>query len=129
MCIDYRILNTVSVKNEYSLFKIRKCLDKFDFVIYLIKFNLTTKYHQMKTVNVDIFKTVFNIHLKKFEYTVIFFELTNVSTIFQIMMNQNLRSYLTKFVVIHFDDIVIYFNFIDEHRKHVQLILYFFRKH
>ena len=82
MCIDYRILNVVSVKNEYSLFKIQKCLDKFDFAIHLIKFDLTTKYHQMKIVNVDIFKIVFNICLKKFEYTVMFFELTNVSVIF-----------------------------------------------
>ena len=54
MCIDYRILNAISVKNEYLLFRIQECLEKFDFVIYLIKFDLTTKYHQMKIVNVDV---------------------------------------------------------------------------
>ena len=80
----------------------------------------------MKIVNVDILKTVFNIRLNKFEYTVIFFELTNVSIIFQIMINRSLRSYLNKFVIIYFNNIVIYFNSIDEHRKHVQLIFNFF---
>ena len=109
MYIDYRMLNAINVKNKYSLFRIQKCFDKSDFAIYLIKFDLTTKYHQMKIVDVDIFKTVFNICFKKFEYTVMFFELTNVSVIFQIMLKKILRSYLNKFVIVHFDDIVIYF--------------------
>ena len=100
MCIGYRALNAVNLKNKYSLFKIQKYLDKFDFVIYLIKFNLTTKYHQMKIANVDILKTIFNIRLKQFVYTVMFFELTNVSSIFQIMMNRILLLYLNKFVII-----------------------------
>ena len=94
MCIDYRILNALNIRNEYWLFKIQKCFNKFDFVIYFIKFDLTIKYHQMKIVNVDIFKTVFNIRLEKFEYTIMSFELTNVSAIFQIMMNKILRLYL-----------------------------------
>ena len=129
MCIDYRILNAISVKNEYSLFKIQECLDKFDFAIHLIKFDLTTKYHQMKIVNVDIFKTIFNIRLKNLKYTVMFFKLTSVLIIFQIMMNKILRLYLNKFAIVYFDNIVIYFNFIAKHRKHVQLIFNFFRKH
>ena len=129
MCIHSQILNVVSVKNEYSLFKIQKCFDIFDFATHLIKFNLTTKYHQMKIANVDTLKTIFNIRLKKFEYTVMFFEVTNVSVIFQIMINRILRSYLNQFVIVYFDDIVIYLNFIDKHRKHVQLIFNFFWKH
>ena len=128
MYIDYRILNIINVKNKYSLFKIQKCLNKLDFAIHLIKFDLTTKYHQMKIADVDIFKTVFNIRLKMFEYTVMSFKLTNVSAIFQIMMKKILRLYLNKFVIVYFDDIVIYFNFIDEHRKYVQLIFNFFLK-
>ena len=63
--IDYRILNVVNVKNKNSLFKRQKCFNKFNFVIYLIKFDLTTKYHKVKIVNIDIFKTIFNIRLKK----------------------------------------------------------------
>ena len=66
---------------------------------------------------------------KKFEYTVMSFELTNVSVIFQTMMNKILRSSLNKFVIVYLDNIVIHFNFIDEYRKHVQLIFIFFRKH
>ena len=73
----------------------------------------------MKIANVDIFKTIFNICLKKFKYIVMFFKLTNVLTIFQIMMNQILRLYLNKFVIVYFGNIVIYFKFIDEHSKHV----------
>ena len=129
MCIDYRILNAVSVKNKYSLFRIQDCLNKFDSVTHLIKFNLTTEYHQMKIANVDIFKTVFNTRLKKFEYTVMSFKLTNISIIFQIIINKILRLYLNKFVIVYLDDIVIFFNFIDKHRKHVQLIFNFFQKH
>ena len=129
MCIDYRILNAVNIKNEYSLFKIQKCLDRFNFVIHLIKFHVTTEYHEKKIANVDIFKTIFNIRFKNFEYTVMFFDLTNVSAIFRIMMNRILRLYLNKFVIVYFDDIVIYFNFIDEYRKSVHLIFNFLRKH
>ena len=80
----------------------------------------------MKIANVDILKTIFNIRLKKFEYTVMIFELTNVLIIFQIIINKILCSYLNKFVIVYLDDIVIYFNFIDQHRTHVQLIFYFF---
>ena len=119
MCIDYQISNVVNVKDEYSLFRKQKCFNKFDFAIYLIKFNLTIKYHQMKITNVDIFKTIFNIRLQKFEYTVMSFELTSVLIIFQIMINEILRSYLNKSVMVYFDNIVIYFNFINKHRKHV----------
>ena len=60
MCIDYRILNVVNVKNKYLLFRIQEYFNKFDFVIHLMKFNLTTKYHQMKIADVDIIKIVFN---------------------------------------------------------------------
>ena len=57
------------------------------------------------------------------------FELTNVLVIFQIMMNKILRSYLNKFVIVYLDDILIYFNFIDKHRKYIQLMFKLFRKH
>ena len=80
----YRLSNfkCCQCKNEYSLFRIQKCVDKFDFAIYLIKFSLTTNYHQIKIVNVGIFKTIFNIRLKKVEYIVMFFQLTNVLVFF-----------------------------------------------
>ena len=119
MCIDYRILSTVNVKSKYLLFKIQKCFVKFDLAIYLIKVDLTTKYHQNKIADVNIFKTLFNICLKKFKYIIRFFELTNVSTIFQIIINKILLSYSNNFVIVYLDDIIIDFNFIDEHRKHV----------
>ena len=80
----------------------------------------------MRIANVDIFQTIFNICLKKFRYIVMFFKLTNVSTTFQIIINKVLRLYCSKFVIVYFNSIVIYFNFIDEHRKHVELIFNFF---
>ena len=129
MCLDYRIFNTISVKNKYSLLKIQKYFDRLDFAIHLSKFDLTTENYQMKIANVDIFKIVLYICLKKFEYTVMFFKLTNVSTIFQIIINKILRSYMSKFVIVYFNDIVIYFSFIDDHRRHLELIFNFFRKH
>ena len=128
MIMDYRILNAVSVNHKYSLFRIQESLDKLDFATYLIKFDLSTKYHQMKIADVDIFKTVFNIPFKKFEHTVMFFNSTNVLTIFQIIINKILRLYLDEFVIVYFINIVIYHSFIDEHRKHVQLIFNFLRK-
>ena len=83
----------------------------------------------MKIVNVDIFKRISNIRLKKLEYIVMSFEYTNISIIFQLMMNKILRLYLDKFVIVYSNVIVIDFNLIDKYRQHVQLIISFFRKH
>jgi len=87
MCIDYRVLNNVTVKNEYSLFQIQKCLDQISKAQYLIKLNLTLSYYQVYVIKNNTKKTVFNIYYSKYEFITMLFELCNALMTFQSMMN------------------------------------------
>ena len=99
MCIDYRVLNNITVKNKYLLSQIQKCLNKYllsqiqkclnqiSKVWYLIKLNLTLSYFQVYIIKNNTKKTVFNTHYSKYKFTAMLFELYNVSVTFQLMMN------------------------------------------
>jgi len=115
MCINYRVLNNVTVKNEYSLLWIQECLDWIDKVWYLIKLNLTLSYYQVHIVKDDTKKTVFNIYYSKYEFITMFFKLCNASTTFQLMMNSILWNLLNKFCLIYLNNILIFFNSILNH--------------
>ncbi len=129
MCIDYRVLNNITVKNEYSLFWIQKCLDWIDKVWYLIKLNLTLSYYQVCIIKNNTKKTVFNTHYSKYEFTAMLFELCNVLITFQLMMNSILQNLLNKFCLIYLNNILIFSDSILNHWKHLQTILDILKKH
>jgi len=129
MCIDYRALNNITVKNEYSLLWIQKCLDWIGKAWYLIKFNLTLSYYQVCVIKNDMKKTVFNTHYSKYKFTTMFFKLCNVSTTFQSMMNSILWNLLNKFCLIYLNNILIFFNSILNHQKHLWTVLSILKKH
>ncbi len=129
MCIDYRVLNNITVKNEYSLLWIQKCLDWIDKVWYLIKLNLTSDYYQVCITENDMKKTVFNTHYSKYEFTAMLFKLCNVLTTFQLMMNSILWNLLNKFCLIYLNNILIFFNSILNHQKHLWIILDILKKY
>ncbi len=87
MCIDYKVLNNITVKNEYLLSWIQKCLDWIDKAQYLIKLNLTLSYYQVYIIKNDIKKTVFNTYYNKYKFIAMLFKLCNVLMTFQLMIN------------------------------------------
>ena len=129
MCIDYRVLNNITVKNEYSLLWIQKCLDWISKVWYLIKLNLTLSYYQVCVTKNNMKKTVFNTHYSKYEFTAIFFELCNALMTFQLMMNSILWNLLNKFCLIYLNNILIFFDSILNHQKNLWIILDILKKH
>jgi len=129
MCIDYRVLNNITVKNEYSLLWIQKCLDQIDKAQYLIKLNLTLSYYQVHIVKNNTKKTVFNTYYSKYKFTAMLFKLCNASATFQLMMNSILQNLLNKFYLIYLNNILIFFNSISDHWKYLQIILSILKKH
>jgi hypothetical protein len=128
MCINYKIFNIVILKNKYSLFKIQNCLNMIETTKNFNKINLINDYWQINIIEKNRYKTTFNIKRKKYEFCVMFFDLINASTIFQIIMNDFLRFFFDKFVIVYFDDILIYNKNDEKHLKHLILIFKIFYK-
>ena len=129
MCIDYRTLNAVTVRNGYPLPRIQECLDRLSKAKVLSKLDLTSGYWQVRVAEADIPKTVFNTRQDKFKFTAMPFGLTNAPATFQTMMNGILRPYLDKFVIVYLDDIVIYSDNLWEHQEHLRTILEILKEH
>src|SRR5436190_7523924 len=123
MCIDYQALNARTIRNTYPLPRIQECIDKSDNATRLSSLDLVSGYWQTRVAEKDVQKTAFNTRYGKYEFLVMPFDLTNAPALFQTLMNQILRSYIDKFVLIFMDDILIYSNTLEEHREHLRLVL------
>jgi len=108
MCIDYRSLNAVTIKNKYPLPRIDDLLDQLKRAKYFSKIDLRSGCHQMKIRPEDIPKTAFVTRYGQYEFTVVSFGLTNAPAYFMNMMNKVFMEELDKFVVVFIDDILIY---------------------
>ena len=108
MCVDYRALNDVTIKNKYPLPRIDDLFDQLSGAQVFSKIDLRTGYHQLKIRNEDIPKTSFTTRYGLYEYTVMSFGLTNAPAFFMHMMNNVFMDFLDKFVVVLIDDILIY---------------------
>jgi hypothetical protein len=108
MCIDYRSLNEVTIKNKYPLPRIEDLFDQLRGASVFSKIDLMSGYHQLRIRPSDIPKTTFITKYGLYELTVMSFGLTNASTYFMYLMNSVFMDYLNKFVVVFIDDILIY---------------------
>ena len=129
LCIDYRGLNRVTVRNRYPLPLIPELLDRLRAGRIFSKIDLRGAYNLVRIKPGDEWKTAFRTRYGHFEYMVMPFGLTNAPAIFQHMMNDIFREYLDQFVVIYLDDILIFSQDYIEHTKHVRLILTKLREH
>ena len=129
MYVDFRMLNIRTKKNTYPLPLIEDCLNDIGNAIYISKFDLTMGYHQVRVRQQDIEKTAFNTPDGKYEYVTMPFGLVNAPATFQGMMNEILAPYRHKCCVVYLDDIVVYSNSAEEHRKHLDEILTALKKH
>jgi hypothetical protein len=123
MCVDYRSLNEVTIKNKYPLPRIDDLFDQLKGACVFSKIDLRSGYHQLKIRASDIPKTTFITRYGLYEYTVMLFGLTNALAYIMYLMNKVFMEYLDKFVVVFIDDILIFSKNEEEHDEHLRLIL------
>jgi hypothetical protein len=129
MCVDYRDLNAVTIKNKHPLPRIEDLFDQLQGACVFSKIDLRSGYHQLKIHLEDIPKTAFTCKYGLYEYTVMSFGLTNAPAFFMDLMNKVFMDYLDTFVVIFIDDILVYSKSEAEHEKHLKLMLQRLREH
>nr|GEV92676.1 putative reverse transcriptase domain-containing protein [Tanacetum cinerariifolium] len=128
MCIEYRELNKLTMKNRYPLPKIDDLFDQLQGPSVYLKIDLISSYHQLRVREEDIPKTAFRTRYGHYEFQVMPFGLTNALAIFMDLMNCVCKPYLDKFVIVFIDDILIYLKNKEEHEEHLKLILEFLKK-
>nr|GEY62151.1 hypothetical protein [Tanacetum cinerariifolium] len=128
MCIDYRKLNKVTMKNLYPLLRINDLFDQLQGSRVYSKIDLRSGYQQLRVREEDIQKTAFKTCYGHYAFQVMSFRLTNAPAVFMDLMNQVCKPYSDKFVIVFFDDILIYSNSEKEHAEPIKLILEFLKK-
>ncbi|GJY53190.1 putative reverse transcriptase domain-containing protein [Tanacetum coccineum] len=128
MCINYRELNKLTIKNRYPLPRIDDLFDQLQGSSVYSKIDLRSGYHQLRVRDKDIPKTAFRMRYGHYEFQVMLFGLTNAPAVFMDLMNRVCKPYLDKFVIVFIDDILIYSRNKEEHADHLRIILKLLRK-
>ncbi|GJW81964.1 putative reverse transcriptase domain-containing protein [Tanacetum coccineum] len=123
MCIDYRELNKVTLKNVYPLSRIDDLFDQLQGAKWFLKIDLRSSYHQLKVREEDIPKTTFRTRYGHYEFIVMPFGLTNAPTIFMDLMNQVCMPMLDKSIIVFIGDILIYSKSKEDHEVHLRKVL------
>jgi hypothetical protein len=129
LCIDYRSLNEVTIKNKFPLPRIEDLFDQMRGPKVFSKIDLRSGYHQLKIRVEDIPKTAFTSRYGLYEFTVMSFGLANAPAYFMYLMNKVFMEYLDKFVVVFIDDILVFSRSEEEHEEHLRLVLQKLREH
>ncbi|WVZ51963.1 hypothetical protein U9M48_003060 [Paspalum notatum var. saurae] len=129
LCVDYRLLNAVTIKNKYPLPHIDILFDQLGGATVFSKIDLRSGYHQIKVREEDIPKTAFFTRYGLYEYLVMSFGLTNAPAFFMYLMNSVFMNELDKFMVVFIDDILVFSTIEQEHKEHLQIVLSCLREH
>ena len=129
LCVDYRQLNQVTIKNKYPLPRIDDLFDQLKGSSLFLKIDLRSGYHQVRIREQDIQKTAFGTPQGHYEFLVMPFGLTNAPAVFMDLMHRVFREYLDKFVIVFIDDILVYSKDEEEHKEHLGIVLQTLRDH
>jgi hypothetical protein len=129
LCIDFRQLNKVTIKNKYPLPRIDDLFDQLKDAKIFSKIDLRSGYHQVRIKEEDINKTAFRTRYGHYEFTVVSFGLSNAPVVFMCLMNGVFQEYLDKFVIVFLDDIIIYYKSEEEHEHHLRMVFQVLREH
>ena len=129
LCIDYRELNKVTVRNKYPLPRIDDLFDQLQGAMQFSKIDLSSSYHQLKVKKDDVPKTDFHTRYGHYKFLVMPFGLTNAPAVFMDLMSRVFHPYLDQFVVVFIDDILIYSKSLEEHEQHLRVVLQTLRDH
>ncbi|KAJ4706775.1 Retrotransposon protein, putative, Ty3-gypsy subclass [Melia azedarach] len=123
LCIDYRQLNKVTIRNKYLLPRIDDLFDQLQGARVFSKIDLRSSYHQLKIRDTDVPKTAFRTRYGHYEFLVMPFGLTNAPAAFMDLMNRVFHPYLDRFVIMFIDDILVYSPCREEHAEHLRVVL------
>jgi hypothetical protein len=129
LCIDFRQLNKVTMKNRYPLPRIDDLFDQLKDAKIFSKIDLRSGYHQVRIKDEDINKTAFRTRYGHYEFTVVLFGLSNAPFVFMSLVNEVFRDYLDKFVIVFLDGILVYSRTEEEHEQHLRMVLQVLRDH
>jgi hypothetical protein len=129
LCIDFRQMNKVTIKNKYPLPRINVLFDQLKGARIFSKIDLRSGYNQVRIKEEDISKITFRIRYGHYEFMVVPFGLSNTSTVFMCLTNGVFKEYLDKFVIVFLDDIIIYSKSEEEHEENLRMTLKVLREH
>jgi hypothetical protein len=127
--MDYRALNDTTIKDKLSIPVVEELLDELRSAKIVTKLHMRSGYHRVLMFQEDVEKTVFHMHQGLFEFLVVPFDLTNAPTMFEALMNEILHPFLHRFVLVFFDDILIYSSSWLDHLRHVCTVFHTLHDH